>query len=57
MDADNKKDLVDRLTWLFGHARRQRLATACLKMWNYSRQEYFDEHPYVVNKPREKVLL
>jgi len=46
MDADNKKDFSDRLTWLFGHARGSKVADhRMFKDVNYfSRQEYFDAH-------------
>ena len=50
MDADNKKDFSDRLTWLFAHARGSKVGDH--RMFNdvnyYSRQKYFNEHPYVV---------
>ena len=50
MDTDNKKDLSDRLTWLFGHARGSKVADH--RMFNdvnfYDKQDYFDQHPYVV---------
>ena len=56
MDADNKKDFSDRLTWLFGHARGSKVADhRMFKDVNYfSRQEYFDEHPYVVIETPER---
>ena len=56
MDTDNKKDFSDRLTWLFGHARGSKAGDH--RMFNdvnyYSRQDYFDEHPYVVIETPEK---
>ena len=56
MDADNKKDFSDRLTWLFGHARGSKVPDhRMFKDVNYfSRQEYFDEHPYVVIETPER---
>ena len=56
MDADNKKDFSDRLTWLFGHARGSKVADH--RMFNdvnfYDTQKYFDEHPYVVIETPER---
>ena len=56
MDADNKKDFSDHLTWLFGHARGSKVGDH--RMFNdvnyYSRQEYFNEHPYVVIETPER---
>ena len=56
MDTDNKKDFSDRLTWLFGHARGSKVVDH--RMFNdvnyYSRQDYFDEHPYVVIETPER---
>ena len=56
MDTDNKKDFSDRLTWLFGHARGSKAGDH--RMFNdvnyYSRQDYFDEHPYVVIETPER---
>ena len=56
MDTDNKKDFSDRLTWLFGHARGSKVGAH--RMFNdvnyYSRQDYFDEHPYVVIETPER---
>ena len=56
MDTDNKNDFSDRLTWLFGHARGSKVGDH--RMFNdvnyYSRQDYFDEHPYVVIETPEK---
>ena len=56
MDTDNKKDFSDRLTWLFGHARGSKVGDH--RMFNdvnyYSRQDYFDEHPYVVIETPER---
>ncbi|AMD96180.1 SrtB family sortase [Streptococcus sp. oral taxon 431] len=56
MDADNKKDFSDRLTWLFGHARGSKVQDH--RMFNdvnyYSRQDYFDKHPYVVIETPER---
>ena len=56
MDADNKKDFSDRLTWLFGHARGSKVPDhRMFKDVNYfSRQEYFDAHPYVVIETPER---
>ena len=56
MDADNKKDFSDRLTWLFGHARGSKVVDhRMFKDVNYfSRQEYFDAHPYVVIETPER---
>ena len=56
MDTDNKKDFSDRLTWLFGYARGSKVGDH--RMFNdvnyYSRQDYFDEHPYVVIETPER---
>ena len=56
MDTDNKKDFSDRLTWIFGHARGSKVGDH--RMFNdvnyYSRQDYFDEHPYVVIETPER---
>ena len=56
MDTDNKNDFSDRLIWLFGHARGSKVGDH--RMFNdvnyYSRQDYFDEHPYVVIETPEK---
>lgn len=56
MDADNKKDFSDRLTWLFGHARGSKVADH--RMFNdvnyYSDQNYFNEHKYVVIETPER---
>ena len=56
MDTDNKKEFSDRLTWLFGHARGSKVGDH--RMFNdvnyYSRQDYFDEHPYVVIETPER---
>lgn len=56
MDTDNKNDFSDRLTWLFGHARGSKVEDH--RMFNdvnyYSRQDYFDEHPYVVIETPER---
>jgi len=56
MDTDNKKDFSDRLTWLFGHTRGSKVGDH--RMFNdvnyYSRQDYFDEHPYVVIETPER---
>jgi len=56
MDADNKKDFSDRLTWLFGHARGSKVADN--RMFNdvnfYDKQEYFDQHKYVVIETPER---
>ena len=56
MDTDNKKDFSDRLTWLFGHARGSKVGDH--RIFNdvnyYSRQDYFDEHPYVVIETPER---
>lgn len=50
MDTDNKKNFTDKLTWLFGHARGSKVADS--RMFNdvnyYDKQEFFDEHPYIV---------
>ena len=56
MDTDNKKDFNDHLTWLFGHARGSKVPDhRMFKDVNYfSRQEYFDEHPYVVIETPER---
>ena len=56
MDADNKKDFSDQLTWLFGHARGSKVADhRMFKDVNYfSRQDYFDKHPYVVIETPER---
>ena len=56
MDADNKKDFSDRLTWLFGHARGSKVSDhRMFKDVNYfSRQDYFDKHPYVVIETPER---
>ena len=56
MDTDNKKDFSDRLTWLFGHARGSKVADH--RMFNdvnfYDKQEFFDQHPYVVIETPER---
>ena len=56
MDADNKKDFSDRLTWLFGHARGSQVEDH--RMFNdvnfYDNQEYFNQHPYVVIETPER---
>lgn len=56
MDMDNKKDFSDRLTWLFGHARGSKVGDH--RMFNdvnyYDKQEYFDQHPYVVIETPER---
>lgn len=56
MDADNKKDFSDRLTWLFGHARGSKVPDhRMFKDVNYfSRQDYFDKHPYTVIETPER---
>ena len=56
MDADNKKDFSDRLTWLFGHARGSKVPDhRMFKDVNYfSRQDYFEKHPYVVIETPER---
>ena len=59
MDMDNQKDFSDRLTWLFGHARGSLLGGH--RMFNdvnyFDRQEYFDQHPYVViETPQRKYV-
>lgn len=56
MDADNKKDFSDRLTWLFGHARGSKVPDhRMFKVVNYySSQEYFDKHQYVVVETPER---
>ena len=56
MDTDNKKDFSDRFTWLFGHARGSKVGDH--RMFNdvnyYDKQEYFDQHPYVVIETPER---
>ena len=56
MDMDNKKDFSDRLTWLFGHARGSKVGDH--RMFNdvnyYDKQEYLDQHPYVVIETPER---
>ena len=56
MDTDNKKDFSDRLTWLFGHARGSQVEDH--RMFNdvnfYDKQDYFDQHPYVVIETPER---
>lgn len=56
MDTDNKKDFSDRLTWLFGHARGSKVGDH--RMFNdvnyYDKQEFFDQHPYVVIETPER---
>ncbi|EFX41294.1 sortase, SrtB family [Streptococcus peroris ATCC 700780] len=56
MDADNKKDFSDRLTWLFGHARGSKVPDhRMFKDVNYfSSQDYFEKHPYVVIETPER---
>lgn len=56
MDADNKKDFSDRLTWLFGHARGSKVPDhRMFKDVNYfSSQDYFDKHPYTVIETLER---
>ena len=56
MDMDNKKNFSDRLTWLFGHARGSKVGDH--RMFNdvnfYDKQEFFDQHPYVVIETPER---
>ena len=56
MDTDNKKDFSDSLTWLFGHARGSKVGDH--RMFNdvnyYDKQDYFDQHPYVVIETPER---
>ena len=56
MDMDNKEDFSDRLTWLFGHARGSKVGDH--RMFNdvnfYDKQDYFDQHPYVVIETPER---
>ena len=56
MDADNKKNFGDRLTWLFGHARGSKVADN--RMFNdvnfYDKQEFMDKHKYVVIETPER---
>ena len=56
MDTDNKKNFSDRLTWLFGHARGSKVGDH--RMFNdvnyYDKQDYFDQHPYVVIETPER---
>lgn len=56
MDTDNKKNFSDRLTWLFGHARGSKVGDH--RMFNdvnfYDKQEFFDQHPYVVVETPER---
>ncbi|MBP2620951.1 class B sortase, LPKTxAVK-specific [Streptococcus panodentis] len=58
MDKDNQKDFSDRLTWLFGHARGSKAGDH--RMFNdvnyYDRQDYFDQHKYVVIETPERRL-
>ncbi|WP_438468150.1 class B sortase, LPKTxAVK-specific [Streptococcus pluranimalium] len=50
MDYENDKTFNDQLNWLFGHARRSKVADH--RMFNdvnyYDDQKFFDKHPYVV---------
>lgn len=56
MDKDNHRDFSDRLTWLFGHARGSKAGDH--RMFNdvnyYDKQEYLDQHPYVVIETPER---
>ncbi|MGT2785721.1 class B sortase, LPKTxAVK-specific [Streptococcus merionis] len=56
MDADNKADFSDQLTWLFGHARGSKVPDH--RMFNdvnfYDDQAFFDQHPYVVVQTPER---
>ena len=56
MDMDNKKDFLDRLTWLFGHARGSKVGDH--RMFNdvnyYDKQEYMDKHKFVVIETPER---
>ena len=56
MDTDNKKDFSDRLTWLFGHARGSKVGDhrMFIDVNYYDKQEYFDQHPYVVIETPER---
>lgn len=53
MDMENSKVFDDQLTWLFGHARG-----IDHRMFNdvnyYQKQEFFDQHPYVVVETPER---
>lgn len=52
------KDFSDRLTWLFGHARGSQVGDH--RMFNdvnyYDKQEYLDQHKYVVIETPERKL-
>lgn len=56
MDMDNNKNFSDKLTWLFGHARGSQAPDK--RMFNdinyYDKQEFFNEHPYVVIETSER---
>ena len=56
MDTDNKKNFSDRLTWLFGHARGGKVGDHRMfyDVNYYDKQEYFDQHPYVVIETPER---
>lgn len=57
MDADNKANFSDSLTWLFGHARGSKVSDH--RMFNdvnyYDDQAFFDQHPYVVIQTPERI--
>ena len=56
MDTDNNRNMSDRLTWLFGHARGSKVGDH--RMFNdvnyYSDPSYFESHPYVVVETPER---
>lgn len=56
MDTENKKDFSNKLTWLFGHARG--IWGGDNRMFRdvnlYDKQDYFNEHPYVVIETPER---
>lgn len=56
MDMDNNKNFSDKLTWLFGHARGSQAPDK--RMFNdinyYDKQEFFNDHPYVVIETPER---
>ena len=59
MDTDNKKDFSVRFNLVYlVMLVVVNWGSSCLMMNYYSRQDYFDEHPYVVIESLlEKVLL
>ena len=51
LDASNSKDLSDAHSFIFGHNMKNGTMFACLL--NYSKDGYFEEHPYIYLFTRE----